>query len=211
MNVKVDEFLANAQNWQEEMTLLRNIVLDCGLTEELKWKQPCYTYKDTNILIISSFKSNCVLSFIKGVLLQDAASLLVSPGENSQSVRFMKFTSAEQIKNLQEPIKNYIFEALEIEKAGLKAPSVDNNNLVYPIELQQILNNDSAFKKAFETLTPGRKRAYNMFFTATKQAETRMGRIEKYYQQILSGKGINDCTCGHSKKMPTCDGSHKYL
>lgn len=210
MNPKVDEFLRNTDKWQKEMEQLRHIVLDCGLMEELKWKQPCYSFNNSNVLIISGFKDHCVLSFIKGVLLQDADKILVSPGENSHSVRFLKFTDIKQIVNLEATIKAYIFEAIEVEKAGLKVERKDNTNLDLVKELESRLNEDPVLKQAFIALTPGRQRAYNMFFEGAKQSKTRYDRIEKYRPRIMAGKGMNDCICGKSKRMPNCDGSHKY-
>lgn len=211
MNPKVDDFIANAENWQEEIKTLRAIVLDCGLTEELKWKQPCYTYKNTNILIISGFKEYCVLSFIKGVLLKDSENILVSPGENSQSVRFARFTSKKEITEQKAILKAYIYEAIEVENAGLKVPKKDHTELELVDELKHKINTDAKFKVAFEGLTPGRQRAYNMFFEQARQSKTRKARIEKYTPRILKGKGMNDCVCGLSKRMPNCDGSHKQL
>lgn len=209
MNPLVDEFLAKAEKWQSEMTLLRKIALDCGLIEELKWKQPCYTFNGSNVLIISAFKDHCVMSFLKGILLKDTELLLVSPGANSQSVKFAKFTSAEQITANELQLKAYIFEAIEVEKTGLKVEKTKSTDFELVPELLQKMSGDSTFKIAFEALTIGRKRAYNMFFSDAKQAETRFARIEKYCDRILKGKGMNDCVCGHSKRMPNCDGSHK--
>lgn len=180
MNPKVDEFLANAENWQVEMTALREIVLECGLTEELKWRQPCYSFYGSNILIISAFKKHCVLSFLKGILLKDSENILVSPGENSQSVMFAKFTKLKQINDLAASLKAYIFEAIEVEKAGLKINKSLSTNFEFPEELLKKFAENNEFKKAFETLTTGRQRAYNMFFSAGKQAKTREDRIEKY-------------------------------
>jgi uncharacterized protein YdeI (YjbR/CyaY-like superfamily) len=209
MNPLVDEFLAKAEKWQSEMTLLRKIALDCGLTEELKWKQPCYTFNGTNILIISAFKDHCVMSFLKGVLLKDFEQILVSPGANSQSVKFAKFMSAEQITANELQLKAYIFEAIEIEKVGLKIDKTKSTDFELVPELIQKMSEDATFENAFNALTVGRQRAYNMFFSDAKQAETRFARIEKYRDRILKGKGMNDCVCGHSKRMPNCDGSHK--
>lgn len=209
MNPLVDVFLAKAEKWQSEMTLLRKIALDCGLTEELKWKQPCYTFNGTNVLIISAFKDHCVMSFLKGILLKDTEQLLVSPGANSQSVKFAKFKSAEQITANELQLKAYIFEAIEIEKVGLKIDKTKSTDFELVSELLQKMSEDATFKNAFEALTVGRQRAYNMFFSDAKQAETRFARIEKLRDRILKGKGMNDCVCGHSKRMPNCDGSHK--
>lgn len=210
-NPKVDTFISNAKKWQPELELLRNILLDCGLTEEFKWRQPCYAYQKTNILIIGEFKDCCVLSFFKGVLLNDTHQILVKPGDNSQSVRMIKFTNVKQIYELEEVLKEYIFEAIEVEKAGLKVVLNNHEDLRLVEELQEILNKNLPLKVAFDALTPGRQRGYNMFFAAAKQSQTRIARVEKYIGRIMSGKGINDCVCGFSKKMPTCDGSHKFI
>jgi uncharacterized protein YdeI (YjbR/CyaY-like superfamily) len=210
-NPAVDEFITKLKKWQDEITLLRTIVLDCGLAEELKWRQPCYNYNKTNMIILGGFKHHCIISFFKGALLHDENNLLEKPGENTQGVRWIKFTSVNEIITLTPIIKQYIFEAIEIEKAGLTVEPTDNNALIFPEELIQKFKENKPFEIAFDSLTPGRQRAYNMFFTASKQAKTREARIEKYTQRILNGKGINDCTCGLSKKMPSCDGSHKYL
>jgi len=210
-NPAVDEFLENAKKWQQELTLLRSIVLDCALTEELKWKQPCYTFQNKNVLIIGGFKENCFINFFKGALLQDQEKLLVSPGENSQSAKMIKFTNTDQISELTPILKAYIFESIEVEKAGLKVELNKDVELVLIEELEVVLKNDSKLNEAFKALTPGRQRAYNIFFSGAKQASTRISRIENYKQRILSGKGFNDCICGLSKRMPTCDGSHKNL
>ena len=207
----MDEYLSKASQWQEEMEALRTILLDCGLTEELKWRVPCYMYKASNIVLIGAFKEYCTLSFFKGVLLNDANGILVAPGENSQTVRMIKFTSVKEIIKQESTLKAYIYEAIEVEKAGLKVDFKKSTNLIFPQELQDKLEKDPAFKTAFEALTPGRQRAYNLYFSAAKQSNTRKARIEKYTQRILDGIGINDCICGLSKRKPNCDGSHKQL
>lgn len=211
MNPKVDDFINNATKWQPEIKQLRLLLLDCGLTEEFKWRNPCYTFQGNNVVIIGSFKEYCTLSFFKGTLLQDSNSLLNKPGENSQAVRFFKFTNVEQIIEQQSIIKAYIYEAIEIEKAGLKVIFKSNTDLELVEELQVALDKNPALKTAFQALTPGRQRAYNIYFSEAKQSQTRETRIEKCTQRILNGKGINDCICGLSKKMPNCDGSHKYI
>jgi uncharacterized protein YdeI (YjbR/CyaY-like superfamily) len=210
MNPKVDEFINNATKWQPEMEQLRLLLLDCGLTEEFKWRMPCYCFQGNNIVLIGSFKEYCTLSFFKGILLQDSSGLLSKPGENSQSMRFFKFTNLEEIIEQQSIIKAYIYEAIEIEKAGLKVIFKSNTELELVEELQIALDKNPTLKTAFQALTPGRQRAYNLHFSEAKQSKTRETRIEKYTQRILNGKGINDCICGLSKKMPNCDGSHKY-
>jgi uncharacterized protein YdeI (YjbR/CyaY-like superfamily) len=211
MNPKVDEFLSKAKRWQQEMEQLRIILLDCQLIEELKWRQPCYTFQNTNIILIGGFKEYCTLSFFKGVLLSDSENLLEAPGENSQSVRMIKFRNVQEIREKESVLKAYVYEAIEVEKAGLKVELKESSDLEFPEELLQKFADNPTFQKAFESLTPGRQRGYNLFFTAAKQSQTRTNRIEKYFPQILGGKGINDCTCGMSKKYPICDGSHKNI
>ena len=211
MNPKVDEFLAAAVKWKAEMTQLRTIALDCGLTEELKWRQPCYSYQKKNIIIIGKLKDYCVLGFFKGILLSDEYNILRSPGKNSQSVKQLTFNNLESVHKMESTIKAYIFEAIEVEKAGLKPALKQSVNLEFTDELLSVLEKDEMFKTAFEALTPGRQRGYHLFFSGAKQSSTRHSRIEKYRERILNGKGINDCVCGHSKRMPNCDGSHNYL
>jgi len=178
--------------WRSELVRLRAIVLDCGLTEESKWGVPCYTYKSSNILIVSAFKEYASLSFFKGVLLQDKKGLLHSSGENSQSARYFKFTSSKQIVDLEETIKAYIFEAVEVEKTGLKVEFKQKDELVYPEELLKKFKEDSSLEKAFETLSPGRKRGYVLHFAQAKQSKTRESRIEKSMPLIFEGKGWNE-------------------
>lgn len=211
MNPKVDIFLNEVNQWRDELTQLRTIVLDCGLTEELKWGHPCYTYNKKNIILLGGFKEFCTINFIKGVLLSDSEKILIQQGENSQSARAIKFTNLEQVIKLAPIIKAYIFEAIEVEKAGLKVELKKNEDYEIPEELEVKFKESTSFKKAFYALTPGRQRAYLLFFTAAKQAKTRVDRIEKYEDRIRNGQGINDCVCGFSKRMPSCDGSHKYI
>ncbi len=211
MNPKVDEFINNAKKWQLEIEQLRVLLLDCGLTEEFKWRTPCYSFQEKNVVLIGSFKAFCTLSFFKGTLLQDTNKILSKPGENSQAVRFFKFTNLSEIQELKPIIKNYIYEAIEIEKAGLKVSFKSNTELELVEELQNTLAEDAVLKTAFESLTPGRQRAYNLYFSAPKQSKIRVSRIENYIPRILNGKGFHDCVCRLSKKMPTCDGSHKYI
>ncbi len=210
MNPKVDEYLRKEDRWQAEMKLLRKILLDCQLTEELKWGKPCYTYGKSNVLILYTLKNFCGPGFFKGALLNDADGILVKPGENSQSTRYIKFTNTHQIIEMEAILKTYIYEAIEVEKAGLKVDFKESRNLVFPEELQLKLNSDLIFKTAFEALTPGRQRGYNLFFSAPKQSKTRTSRIQQYEQKILDGYGFHDCVCGKSKRMPRCDGSHKF-
>ncbi|MFT5885188.1 MAG: hypothetical protein ACI9IP_001648 [Arcticibacterium sp.] len=211
MNEKVDSYIENLKAWKPEIEGLREILLACGLTEEFKWKQPCYMYKKSNLVLLYHLKDACALGFMKGVLLKDTDKLLNKPGENSQSSRWIKLTSMKEIEEQETVIKTYVYEAIEIEKAGIKVDFKAKNELVYPEEFQKILDANREFAMAFEALTPGRQRGYNLFFSGAKQSQTRVDRIQSNIQRILDGYGIRDCTCGHSKRMPTCDGSHKYL
>ncbi len=209
-NPKVDEFLAHTTAWHEEMKALRKILLEAKLTEDFKWKQPCYTFEGSNIVIIGGFKAYVVLGFFKGVLLKDRHGLLEVPGDHSQSVRQLRFNSVEAIESKKAMILDYLREAIEVETSGLKVEKQDQT-LELVQELIDIFDDEPEFKAAFEALTPGRQRGYHIFFSGAKQAQTRIARIEKYRDHIFDGKGMNDCTCGLSKKMPNCDGSHKSL
>ncbi len=192
MNPKVDTFLSKAKKWQKELEKLRMIILDCGLTEELKWDSPCYTFQKSNVVIIGELKECCVLSFFKGSLLNDANGILVQQTENMQSGRIVPFTSVREIEKLEPILKAYIYEAIEIEKAGLKVNFKKTSEFTVPEEFQKKLDKNAALKKAFDALTPGRQRAYLLYFAAPKQSKTRESRIEKYTQQILDGKGLNE-------------------
>jgi len=210
MNPKVDDFFSNATQWQKEMQLLRTIVLDCGLTEDFKWKHPCYSFQGSNILIIHGFKEYCALNFFKGALLNDADKILVQQTENVQSARQVRVKNTLKIVKLESTLKAYIFEALEVEKAGLKVEMKKHEDYILPEELQTKIDNNRTFKTAFEALTPGRQRGYILHIAGAKQTKTREDRIEKCTPRILIGKGLTDCICGKSKRMPNCDGSHKY-
>lgn len=211
MNADVEKYIENARNWSSEMRELRNLLLECGLEETYKWKQPCYTFRDKNVLIIGQFKAYCTLSFFKGSLMADPEKLMVSPGPNSQSVRMLRFTDSETIHEKRALIKSYVFEAIELEKSGAKVEKKETKSLDIPDELQEKMDNDTVFAEAFNGLTPGRQRGYVLYFNGAKQAQTRKDRIERYTDRILKGKGFHDCVCGLSRKMPTCDGSHKQL
>lgn len=177
--------------WPQELKLLRNIALNCNLTEESKWEVPCYTYKGANIAIVSAFKDYAALSFFKGVLLQDEHKLLDKPGENSQSTRLFKFTSPRQITDIEDIIKAYIFEAIEAEEAGLKIKFKKNPEPM-PEELQNKLDDDPNFRSAFDALTPGRQRSYILHIGQAKQAKTRESRVEKCMPKVFTGKGFNE-------------------
>jgi uncharacterized protein YdeI (YjbR/CyaY-like superfamily) len=192
MNPQVDEFLRKAEKWQEELERLRTICLDCMLTEELKWGQPCYTFHGRNIVILGELKESCALSFFKGALLSDAHNLLLKPGENTQSGRWIKFANVQEIVKLEPMLKAYIYEAIEVEKAGLNVKLKETSDFFVPDELQHKLDTMPALKTAFEALTPGRQRGYLLYFAQPKQSKTRESRIEKWIPQILSGKGLND-------------------
>ncbi len=210
MNPKLDAFFSEEKQWQEEMEKLRILVLDCGLVEELKWGVPCYTFKGKNILIIHGFKEYCALNFFKGALLKNTDDILIQPTENSQAARQIRFTNAKEIEELEPVLKAHIYEAIEVEKAGLDIKYKKVAEFDMPNELQQKFDEEPSFKAAFEALTPGRQKGYLLQFSAPKQSKTRVDRIEKYKQRIFDGKGFHDCVCGLSKRYPRCDGSHKY-
>ncbi|WP_242205203.1 YdeI/OmpD-associated family protein [Aestuariivivens insulae] len=193
MNPKVvDRFLSRAKKWNEEMTLLRKICLDCGLTEDFKWMHPCYTFQGKNIVLIHGFKAYCALLFHKGALLKDTENMLVQQTENVQAARQIRFTSIEEIKALESTIKAYIFEAVEVERAGLEVKMKTTQEYDVPEELLLKFEEIPDLKNAFETLTPGRQRGYLLYFSGAKQSKTRASRIEKCIDKILKGKGLND-------------------
>ena len=192
MNPKVDEFISNAKKWQEEFEKLRMIILDCELTEELKWRVPCYTFQKNNIVLIHGFKEYCAILFIKGALLQDAKGILIQQTENVQAGRQIRFTNVQEIVKKEAILKAYIYEAIEVEKAGLQVNFKKNTEYTIPEEFQNKLDENPDLKTAFEALTPGRQKAYIYYFSQPKQSKTRESRVEKYMQQILNGKGLND-------------------
>ncbi|MBA5716773.1 YdeI family protein [Bacillus subtilis] len=191
-NPKVDEFLSKAKKWKEEFEKLRTIILDCELTEDFKWMHPCYTYHNKNIVLIHGFKEYCALLFHKGALLQDTDGILIQQTENVQAARQIRFTNVQEINELENILKAYIHEAIEVEKAGLKVEVNKNIELNIPEELQKKFDEIPALKIAFEALTPGRQRAYTLYFSQAKQSKTRESRVEKYVQKILDGKGLKD-------------------
>lgn len=205
MNPKVDTYLAEGcgrcscyktpqckvHTWTDELSALRRIVLDCGLDEAFKWSQPCYTFENKNILLVTAFREYASIAFFKGALLKDTDKILVSPGDNSQATRQIRFANRKDIVESESIIKAYIYEAIEVEKAGLKI-NFKRDQKTIPVELQTKLDEDHAFKKAFEALTPGRQRGYILYFDQPKQSGTRMARIEKYIAKILNGEGLTD-------------------
>lgn len=192
MNPEVDIVLSKARKWQQEMEKLRTIVHNFGLTEELKWGQPCYTLNKNNVVLIHGFKEYCALLFFKGALLNDANGILIRQTENVQSARQARFTSLSEIIKLEPVIKAYIFEAVEVEKAGLKVTLKKISEYIIPDEFQKKLDKSKALKTAFEALTPGRQRGYIFYFSQPKQSKTRVARVEKCVPRILDGKGLND-------------------
>ena len=211
MNPKVDHFLENLTHWKEELTLLRSIILTCGLTEDFKWMHPCYTHENKNIVLIHGFKEYCALLFQKGSLLKDPEQILIQQTQNVQFGRQIRFTNISEIEALQTTIENYIQEAIEIEQSRLKVATKKTSDFEVPEELEQKFKQHPEFEKAFKNLTEGRQRGYLLHFAQPKQASTRTKRIEKNFHRILDGYGFYDCTCGLSKRKPNCDGSHKQL
>ena len=192
MNPNVDFYFEKAEKWQNEFKKLRMIILDCQLTEELKWGVPCYTFQKSNIVLIHGFKDYCAILFIKGSLLQDPQGILIQQTENVQAGRQVRFTSIHEIVELEPVLKAYVFEAVEVEKAGLEVSFKKHTEYTIPEELQQKFDEIPALKTAFEALTPGRQRGYMLHFSSPKQSKTRESRVEKYMQHILNGKGLDD-------------------
>jgi uncharacterized protein YdeI (YjbR/CyaY-like superfamily) len=188
----VDGYIRKNKKWSEVLQKLRTVILDCPLTEEVKWRVPVYTFGDKNIVIVGAFKESCMLSFVKGALLKDAKGILQKPGENSQAVRVVRFTQVQEIVELEPVLKAYIQEAIEVEKAGLKVPLKKISEFTVPEELQDKLDQMPALKRAFEALTPGRRRGYFLYISGAKQSATREARVKKCMPRILQGKGFYD-------------------
>jgi uncharacterized protein YdeI (YjbR/CyaY-like superfamily) len=191
-NPKVDAYLSRAKKWQEELGKLRSILLDCPVDEELKWGKPCYTFQGSNIVIFLPLKACCALLFAKGALLKDAHGILVRPTENTQAARQMRFTTLQEIVEMEPVVKAYINEAIEAEKAGLEVKYKPHSEYKIPEEVQRKLKEIPDLKAAFAALTPGRQRGYILHFSAPKQSKTRESRVEKCAEQIFAGKGLND-------------------
>lgn len=192
MNPKVDWYFSRTNKWQAEIQVLRTIALDCGLTEELKWGCPCYTYQKKNIVLIHDFKDYCAYLFFKGALLKDAKGILIQQTKNVQVARQIRFTNVQEIANMERVLKSYIKEAIEVEKKGVKAELKKTSEFTMPEEFKKKLDKNKALKSAFNALTPGRQRAYLLYFSSAKQASTREARVEKYIPKILKGKGLDD-------------------
>ncbi|WP_408015192.1 YdeI/OmpD-associated family protein [Rossellomorea arthrocnemi] len=191
-NLKVDEYISRAKKWKEETERLRSIILDCDLTEEFKWMHPCYTFENKNVVLIHGFKEYCALLFHKGALLKDSHGILIQQTENVQAARQIRFTSSQEIIEMKPILRDYIQEAIEVEKAGLEVELKKTEEYSIPEELQQKFDELPELKTAFEALTPGRQRAYILYISKAKQSKTRESRVEKYVQHILDGKGLND-------------------
>lgn len=209
-NPDVDDYIEQSRQWQPLLQTLRTLILECGLTEEFKWRAPCYTFENRNVLNLGHLKKSCTLGFFKGVLLQDPRRILTKPGPNSRSVRVIRFTTIEDVSAIEAELKACIQEAMELERSEAKVDFAANDELDIPQELHEEFDASPEFEQAFQQLTPGRQRGYLLHFSSAKQAGTRRKRIEKFVSRILDGKGIHDCVCGLSKKMPGCDGSHKF-
>ncbi|MFI0430820.1 YdeI family protein [Mariniflexile sp. HMF6888] len=189
---KVEKYIEKIERWKEETKLLRKICLDCGLDEDYKWMHPCYTFQGNNIVLIHGFKEYCALLFHKGALLQDTNNILIQQTENVQSARQIRFTKVQEIINLKSVIKAYLFEAIEVEKAGLKVKMKKTSEFTMPDEFKKTLEDNPDLKSAFKALTPGRQRGYLLYFSQAKQSKTRESRIEKSIPKIFEGKGSND-------------------
>lgn len=192
MNPKVDFYFVKVEKWRRELAQLRKIILDCMLTEELKWGTPCYTFQDSNIVLIHVFKEYCAVLFFKGALLNDAHGMLVQQSKHTQATRQMRFTNVKEIVEAKAILKAYVYEAIEVEKAGLKVKFKAASEFAVPEEFQNRLDKLPALKKAFNALTPGRQRGYLLYFAGAKQSKTRESRVEKYTEKILDGKGLDD-------------------
>ena len=192
MNPKVDGYIRKNKRWQAELEKLRTIVLDCRLTEDVKWKSPCYMFEDSNIVLIHVFKEYCALLFFKGALLKDPIGILIQQTKNTQAARQIRFTHVDEIDEMEPILKAYIQEAIEVEIAGLEVNFKETSDFDMPEEFQKKLDENPALKTAFEALTPGRQRGYLLYFSAAKQSKTRASRVEKCIPQIFDGKGLND-------------------
>ena len=209
MNPNVTQYITNAKLWKEELLAIREILLETELVEEFKWRTPCYTHNNKNIVIIAPFKEYFALGFFNGAAISDSAKLLVKAGANTQSGRQFRFKDSKEILHQKAIIKKYIKEAMSIQSTNIVETTKPTAQIIEVEELNTVFKSDVNFKKAFQALTPGRQRGYFIYFSGAKQTETRVTRIEKYRDRIIAGIGITDCTCGLSKRMPSCDGSHK--
>jgi len=208
-NAKVCDYISSLTAWKDEIKLLRTMLQASDMDEDFKWMHPCYTFNNKNVVLIHEFKHYCAILFHNGVMLKDEQGLLVQQTENVQLQRQLRFSSLAEIERLAPTIQSYIEEAIQIERLGLKPPVLEKQMLNLPEELVAAFTNNAALEVAFNQLTKGRQRGYLLHFTQAKQSKTRLARIEKCFGRIMAGKGLNECYCGLSKKMPSCDGSHK--
>lgn len=206
--IEIEEFYAGLETWRDEAAALRSIVLDLGFDETWKWRQPCYVYAATNVVMVAPFKNHCDLAFFAGVLLDDPDGLLTSPGEDSQSARQFRFTSLEEIDRHEHAIRRLLNDAKEHAAAGTKVEFAARDELELPAELIARFADVDGLEEAFHSLTPGRQRGFVLHIRGAKQSATRSKRVEGHIDRILAGKGIHDCICGRSGRMPRCDGSH---
>lgn len=211
MSEQVNKYINRLEKWQAELTELRKIILDSGLQEDYKWMHPSYSENGKNIVLINKFKDYCAILFHKGALLKDKENILIQKTENTQSARQIRFTDLTEIQELEPIIKEYIKEAVKVERSGIKLQKKKTSDYEIPIELEQKFEENTGFEKAFKNLTAGRQRGYLLHFAKPKQSKTRTSRIENSIVRIFDGYGLTDCTCGLSKRKPNCDGSHKQL
>lgn len=211
MNEQVNKYINRLEKWQAELTELRKIILDSGLQEDYKWMHPSYSENGKNIILINKFKDYCAILFHKGALLKDKENILIQQTENTQSARQIRFTDLTEIQELEPIIKEYIKEAVKVERSGIKVQKKKTSDFEIPIELELKFEENTGFEKAFKNLTAGRQRGYLLHFAKPKQSKTRISRIENSIVRIFDGYGLTDCTCGLSKRKPNCDGSHKQL
>ena len=209
MNPKVNAFFIDLKKWGPELEVLRSIILTFPFEEDLKWNTPCYMLEGKNVVIIHGFKEYFALMFFKGALLKDSQKLLFQPGE-TQAGRQLRFKSMDELLEKEDLVRAYVQEAIDLEKTGAKVEMRKPDDFEFPKELLEVFEQNISLRTAFFALTPGRQKAYCKFISEAKQSQTRFDRIEKYQDRILMGKGVTDCTCGLSKRMPNCDGSHKF-
>lgn len=211
MNQEIELFIERVKFGKDIISLLRKTLLSTELVEEYKWKQPCYTLNGKNVIILAGLKDHVIISFFKGALLNNENDILQKAGENSQAARIIRLYTLDEAKSHLSFIQVSIKAAIEIEKKGAKVEKDENAEIEIPVELHEVFKKDADYKKAYFKLTPGRQRAYLIFFTGAKQSETKFSRIEKYRKRIMDGYGFNDCVCGLSQRKPSCDGSHKVI
>ncbi|MFW2383934.1 MAG: DUF1801 domain-containing protein [Acidimicrobiales bacterium] len=208
MNSQIEGFFASADQWPDVVNVLRKLVLAAGLVEEWKWRQPCYTHNGKNVVMIAPFAEYCALAFFQGVLLTDHDRLLVAPGKDSQSARQLRFTSSTEVAEHEAIIAAYLTEAMGHVDAGTRVEFSAKEDLELPVELVDKFDEVDGLEEAFMALTPGRQRGFVLQISGAKQSSTRNARVEKHIERIMAGKGIHDCICGKSGRMPRCDGSH---